>query len=88
MTGKKFTAIIGAIITLIALAGCDQNPDDDVVTQAVTKSQCTDYSGHDFRTCVITMPDTRRVTCIQSNDTSAVSCDWTHVDGADMGWSE
>lgn len=38
--------------------------------------------------CQITMPDSRRVTCIAHNSNAGISCDWAHADGADKGWTE
>lgn len=38
--------------------------------------------------CQITMPDSRRVTCIAHDSNAGISCDWAHADGADKGWTE
>ncbi|WP_274608019.1 hypothetical protein [Bifidobacterium simiiventris] len=40
-----------------------------------------------YQTCVITMPDSRRVTCITGSH-GAFDCDWAHADGADKGRSQ
>lgn len=72
---------------LATLSGCVEPPrgDPDTNTDAVTTSECSNYMTH-YQTCVITMPDSRRVTCIEG--TNAIDCDWAHADGADKGWSE
>ena len=38
-----------------------------------------------LQTCTVTMPDTRRVTCVFYNGytEASMSCDWAHADGAD-----
>lgn len=75
-----------ALIVLggVMLAGCDTGRDVSTTTTAVTKSECSApyKDGADFQTCTITMPDTRRVTCITAAH-GAMSCDWIHADGSD-----
>ena len=59
----------------------------DKHTEAVTQSECSTYNAQ-WETCTITMPDSRRVTCIAHNSNAGISCDWAHADGADKGWTE
>lgn len=77
-------------VCITALAGCEGTPIDssaDKHTEAVTQSECSTYNAQ-WETCTITMPDSRRVTCIAHNSNAGISCDWAHADGADKGWTE
>ena len=44
----------------------------------------------DFGECVITLTDTRKVDCVvySGYKQGGLSCDWSHVSGADKGWDE
>ena len=78
------------LLRITALAGCEGTPIDssaDKHTEAVTQSECSTYNAQ-WETCTITMPDSRRVTCIAHNSNAGISCDWAHADGADKGWTE
>lgn len=91
MRGKKFTVIILTGLILLGLTGCGSEPEADLITEAVTKSECSSRDAMlDFSTCTITMPDSRRVTCIipAGRYPEAMSCDWAHADGTDKGASE
>ena len=75
LAGIGLTAITMFLLTpvfLLALAGCGSTPHEP---EDSTK----------FQTCTVTMPDTRRVTCVFYNGytEAAMSCDWAHADGAD-----
>ncbi|MBW3092664.1 hypothetical protein KIH79_06825 [Bifidobacterium sp. 82T10] len=85
---KRIITLVCTALCITALAGCgttDNTETPNTTTTTVTKSECTNYS-NDFRTCTITMPDTRRVTCIYFHEGYAggLSCDWNHADGADQ----
>lgn len=81
---KRLTTITLAALTLLALAGCGSAPHEpkDSTTESATRSQCSSDSSK-FQTCTVTMPDTRRVTCVFYTSNRAMSCDWAHADGAD-----
>lgn len=90
LAGIGLTAITMFLLTpvfLLALAGCGSTPHEpkDSTTESATRSQCSSDS-RKFQTCTVTMPDTRRVTCVFFNGhttEAAMSCDWAHADGAD-----
>lgn len=86
----RISTLICTILGIIALAGCEGTPIDssaDKHTEAVTQSECSTYNAQ-WETCTITMPDSRRVTCIAHDSNAGISCDWDHADGADKGWTE
>lgn len=77
-------------ITLIlctALAGCGSASEPSTPAHAVRSvdSQC--FAGADvFTECVVTLTDTRQVDCIvysTNGKQAGLSCDWSHVSGAD-----
>ena len=101
LAGIGLTAITMFLLTpvfLLALAGCGSTPHEpeDSTTESATRSQCSSDSSK-FQTCTVTMPDTRRVTCVfytyallhgmkgiyNGYTEAAMSCDWAHADGAD-----
>lgn len=79
-----------ALAIVILFAGCGSGGgelvygNDVVWDESVTSARCSN-SVSLWETCVITMPDTRRVTCavLRANGGTGVSCDWAHADGAD-----
>lgn len=80
------TAITLTLCT--ALAGCGSASEPATPAHAVRsiESQCSQDEDGDFRECVITLTDTRQVDCIVYSTYSALSglsCDWSHVSGAD-----
>ena len=77
---KKFLAITGISVLLITLTACGTQNE---LSGTKTIKECSNGS---VQTCRITMPDSRRVTCIRDANTG-LSCDWAHADGADKGWS-
>lgn len=82
---KRILALAAIMFCITALAGCEGTPIDssaDKHTEAVTQSECSTYNAQ-WETCTITMPDSRRVTCIAHNSNAGISCDWAHADGAD-----
>lgn len=85
---RKTTRITLAITVIcMALAGCGSASGPSAPAYAVRSvdSQCS--AGADvFTECVITLTDTRKVDCIVYSTNSkqaGLSCDWSHVSGAD-----
>ena len=85
---RKTTRITLAITVIcMALAGCGSASEPSTPAYAVRSvdSQCS--AGADvFTECVITLTDTRKVDCIVYSTNSkqaGLSCDWSHVSGAD-----
>lgn len=70
-----------------ALAGCGSTSEPSTPAHAVRsiESQCSQDEDGDFRECVITLTDTRKVDCVVYSGYKQVglSCDWSHVSGAD-----
>lgn len=83
---RKLRVLIGCalIIAVGILAGCGDTETVDTSTKTVVESECSSTLA-DYQACTITMPDTRRVTCITRGGTHglAMSCDWIHADGSD-----
>lgn len=78
------TAITLTLCT--ALAGCGSASEPSTPAHAVRSvdSQCS--AGDDvFTECVITLTDTRQVDCVVDSGykQAGLSCDWSHVSGAD-----
>lgn len=69
-----------------ALAGCGSASEPSTPAHAVRSidSQCS-AEADVFMECVVTLPDTRQVDCIVYSDykQGGLSCDWSHVSGAD-----
>ena len=85
---RKTTRITLAITVIcMALAGCGSASEPSTTAHAVRSvdSQCS--AGADvFTECVITLTDTRKVDCIvysTNGKQAGLSCDWSHVSGAD-----
>ena len=72
---RKTLALAVAVIAALALAAC--GPDDG----SVKGTDCIELDVN-LNQCTVTLPDTRRVTCITQIN-GGVDCDWSHVDGAD-----
>lgn len=85
---RKTTRITFAITVIcMALAGCGSASEPSTPAHAVRsiESQCSDMDD-DFSECVITLTDTRKVDCVVCSaygNQSGLSCDWSHVSGAD-----
>ena len=79
------TAITLTLCT--ALAGCGSASEPSTPAHAVRsiESQCSQDEDGDFRECVITLTDKRKVDCVVYLDykQGGLSCDWSHVSGAD-----
>lgn len=86
---RKTTRITLAITVIcMALAGCGSASEPSTPAHAVKPidSQCTDGgTAHGFYECVITLQDTRKVDCVVYawEKQGGLSCDWSHVSGAD-----
>lgn len=79
---RKTTRITLAITVIcMALAGCGSTPAHAV---RPIDSQCS-ARDDEFRECVITLTDTRKVDCVvySGYEKGGLSCDWSHVSGAD-----
>lgn len=71
---KRILALAAIMFCITALAGCEGTPIDssaDKHTEAVTQSECSTYNAQ-WETCTITMPDSRRVTCIAHNSNAGI----------------
>ena len=85
---RKTTRITLAIsVICMALAGCGSMSEPSTPAHAVRsiESQCSQDEDGDFRECVITLTDTRKVDCVVYSGyrRGGLSCDWSHVSGAD-----
>ena len=85
---RKTTRITLAITVIcMALAGCGSTSEPSTPAHAVRsiESQCSQDEDGDFRECVITLTDTRKVDCVvySGYKQGGLSCDWSHVSGAD-----
>lgn len=84
---RKTTRITLAITVIcMALAGCASASEPATPAHEVKsiESQCSSWRG-DFRECVITLNDSRKVDCVvySGYEKGGLSCDWYHVSGAD-----
>lgn len=84
---RKTTRITLAITVIcMALAGCGSASEPSTPAHAVGSidSQCSD-TDDEFRECVITLTDARQVDCVvySGYKQGGLSCDWSHVSGAD-----
>lgn len=85
---RKTTRITLAITVIcMALAGCGGASEPSMPAHAVRsiESQCSQDEDGDFRECVITLTDKRKVDCVVYSGyrRGGLSCDWSHVSGAD-----
>ena len=85
---RKTTRITLAITVIcMALAGCGSASEPATPAHAVRsiESQCSQDEYGDFRECVITLTDKRKVDCVVYSGyrRGGLSCDWSHVSGAD-----
>ena len=71
----------------VALAGCGSTSEPSTPAHVVgsIESQCSQDEDGDFRECVITLTDKRKVDCVVYSGyrRGGLSCDWSHVSGAD-----
>lgn len=85
---RKTTRITLAITVIcMALAGCGSTSESSTPAHAVRsiESQCSQDEDGDFRECVITLTDKRRVDCVvySGYKKGGLSCDWDRVSVAD-----
>lgn len=85
---RKTTRITLAITVIcMALAGCGSMSEPSTPAHAVRsiESQCSQDEDGDFRECVITLTDKRKVDCVVYSGyrRGGLSCGWRHVSGAD-----
>lgn len=85
---RKTTRITLAITVIcMALAGCGSASEPSTPAHAVRsiESQYSQDEDGDFRECVITLTDKRKVDCVVYSGyrRGGLSCDWSHVSGAD-----
>lgn len=77
------------VITLIlctALAGCGSASGPSTPAHAVRSVDSRCSAGADvFTECIVTLTDTRQVDCVVylGYQRGGLSCDWSHVSGAD-----
>lgn len=81
---RKTTRITLAITVIcMALAGCGSASEPSTPAHAVRsiESQCSQDEDGDFRECVITLNDKRKVDCVVYSGyrRGGLSCDWSHV---------
>ena len=69
--------IIGVLVTVCVRLSLDETDDQ----------MCPAPRDNSVAACVVTLPDTRRVTCVRANN-GGITCDWDHTDGADKGWDK
>ena len=79
------TAITLTLCT--ALAGCGSTAKTSTPAHAIaaTGTTCSEESGDDIKECIVTLSDTRKVDCVvySGYKQGGLSCDWSHVSGAD-----
>ncbi|WP_368093472.1 MULTISPECIES: hypothetical protein [Bifidobacterium] len=88
--GIGLTAIIMFLLTpvfLLALAGCGSASKTSTTAHAIaaTGTTCSKRSSDDIKECIVTLSDTRQVVCVvyAGYQRGGLSCDWSHVSGAD-----
>lgn len=79
------TAITLTLCTVLAGCGSASEPSTPAHAVRSIESQCSQDEDGDFRECVITLTDKRKVDCVVYSDykQGGLSCDWSHVSGAD-----
>lgn len=90
LAGIGVTAIITFLLTpvfLLALAGCGSASETLTPAPAIaaTGTTCSKMSGDGIKECIVTLSDTRQVDCVVHSGykQGGLSCDWSHVSGAD-----
>lgn len=84
-----YATLTAITLTLcMALAGCGSSAKASTQAHSAKPidSQCTDGgTTHGFYECAITLSDTRKVDCVVYawEKQGGLSCDWSHVSGAD-----
>lgn len=79
------TAITLTLCT--ALAGCGSASKTSIPVHAIaaTGTTCSEGSRDGIKECIVTLSDTRKVDCVvySGYKQGGLSCDWSHVSGAD-----
>lgn len=81
------TAITLTLTLCTALAGCGSASKTSTPAHAIaaTGTTCSEESSDDIKECIVTLSDTRQVVCVvySGYQRGGLSCDWSHVSGAD-----
>lgn len=84
---KRTLAALLATLTTIALAGCGSASKTSTPAHAIaaTGTTCSKMSSDNIKECIVTLSDTRQVDCVvySGYQRGGLSCDWSHVSGAD-----
>lgn len=85
---RKTTRITLAITVIcMALAGCGSASKTSTPAHAIaaTGTTCSKRSSDSIKECIVTLSDTRQVDCVvySGYQRGGLSCDWSHVSGAD-----
>lgn len=85
---RKTTRITLAITVIcMALAGCGSTSKTSTPAHAIaaTGTTCSKRSSDDIKECIVTLSDTRQVDFVvySGYQRGGLSCDWSHVSGAD-----
>ena len=74
-------------VFLLALAGCGSASKTSTPAHAIaaTGTTCSKMSSDNIKECIVTLSDTRQVDCVvySGYQRGGLSCDWSHVSGAD-----
>ena len=79
------TAITLTLCTALAGCGSASKTSTPAPVIAATGTTCSKRSGDDIKECIVTLTDTRQVVCVvyAGYQKGGLSCDWSHVSGAD-----
>lgn len=85
---RKTTRITLAITVIcMALAGCGSASKTSAPAHAIaaTGTTCSKEFSDGIKECIVTLSDTRQVDCVvySGYKQGGLSCDWSHVSGAD-----
>ena len=79
------TAITLTLCTALAGCGSASKTSTPAPAIAATGTTCSKMSGDNIKECIVTLSDTRKVDCVVYSyyQQGGLSCDWSHVSGAD-----
>lgn len=79
------TAITLTLCTALAGCGSASKTSTPAPVIAATGTTCSKMSGDNIKECIVTLSDTRKVDCVVHSgyQRGGLSCDWSHVSGAD-----
>lgn len=79
------TAITLTLCTALAGCGSASKTSTPAPAIAATGTTCSKMSGDNIKECIVTLSDTRKVDCVvySGYQRGGLSCDWSHVSGAD-----